>query len=199
MEVMAVKAIDNSLRPVTQIDVHELAPLKVGQAVKVRITRQKERSLQHHRLFFGGLLPLAFDYWQPTGGLVSQSEKAVVIWVAKQLDRLAGGKGIIVSAAEEALKVLAKKRGQKITVIQKNMDSFRKWLTIEAGFYELHETPSGVIKVPRSISFKEMEQDEFNKFYRACFDVCWNMLLCHQFCCEEEAQNAINQMMSLGG
>ena len=198
MEIVAVKAVDNSLRPVTVIDADSLKKVKVGQAVKIQVTRQKDRSLPHHRLFFGGLLPLAFEYWQPAGGVISPKERDVVLWVAKRLDKFAGNKGIIVKAAEEALNLLAKKRAEKLPVIEKDINSFRRWLTIEAGYFNYRLTPAGVVKEPKSISFASMDQDEFNAFYKACFNVCWNMILCNRFSSKDEAQQAIDQLLSLG-
>ncbi|PIT64189.1 DUF1367 family protein, partial [Snodgrassella alvi] len=169
-----------------------------GQAVKIQVTRQKDRSLPHHRLFFGGLLPFAFDYWQPAGGVITPKERAVVLWVAKRLDKFAGNKGIIVKAAEEALNLLAKKRAEKLLVIDKDINSFRRWLTIEAGYFNYRLTPAGVVKEPKSISFASMDQDEFNAFYKACFNVCWNMILCNRFSSEDEAQQAIDELLSIG-
>ena len=198
MELVAVKAVDNSLKPVTAIDADSLKGFKVGQPVKIQVTRQKDRSLSHHRLFFGGLLPLAFDYWQPAGGVISPKERDVVLWVAKRQDRLAGNKGVIVASAEESLNLLAKKRAEKLPVIEKDIDSFRRWLTIEAGYFNICVTPAGVVKEPKSISFASMEQNEFNAFYQACFTVCWNMILCNRFSSKDEAQQAIDQLLSLG-
>lgn len=198
MELVAVKAVDNSLRPVTAIDADSLKGFKVGQPVKIQVTRQKDRSLSHHRLFFGGLLPFAFDYWQPAGGVISPKERDVVLWIAKRLDKFAGNKGIIVTAAEEALNLLAKKRAEKLPVIEKDINSFRRWLTIEAGYFNYRLTPAGVVKEPKSISFASMDQDEFNAFYQACFNVCWNMILCNRFSSKDEAQQAIDQLLSLG-
>lgn len=198
MEILAVKAVDNSLRPVTASDADSLNQYKVGQAVRIQITKQKNRSLPHHRLFFGGLLPFAFDYWQPAGGVISPKERDVVIWIAKRLDKFAGNKGVIVTAAEEALNLLAKKRAEKLPVIDKDIDSFRRWLTIEAGYFNICVTPAGVVKEPKSISFARMDQDEFNAFYKACFNVCWNMILCNRFASKDEAQQAIDDLLYLG-
>ncbi len=198
MEILAVKAVDNSLRPVTASDADSLNQYKVGQAVRIQITKQKNRSLPHHRLFFGGLLPFAFDYWQPAGGVISPKERDVVIWIAKRLDKFAGNKGVIVTAAEEALNLLAKKRAEKLPVIEKDIDSFRRWLTIEAGYFNICVTPAGVVKEPKSISFARMDQDEFNAFYKACFNVCWNMILCNRFASKDEAQQAIDDLLYLG-
>lgn len=49
-----------------------------------------------------------------------------------------------------------------------------------------------------TISFAKMDQEEFNAFYKACFNVCWYMILCNQFSSEEEAQVAIEHLLSLG-
>ena len=198
MEIVAVKADDGSFRPATAFDADRLKRIKVGQPVKIQVTKQNARSLPHHRLFFGGLLPLAFDYWQPAGGVISPKERDVVLWIAKRLDKFAGNKGIIVTAADEALNLLAKKRAEKLPVIDKDINSFRRWLTIEAGYFNYRLTPAGVVKEPKSISFASMDQDEFNAFYQACFTVCWNMILCNRFSSEDEAQQAIDQLLSLG-
>nr|WP_244896450.1 DUF1367 family protein [Snodgrassella alvi] len=69
---------------------------------------------------------------------------------------------------------------------------------MEAGYFNICVTPAGVVKEPKSISFASMDQDEFNAFYKACFNVCWNMILCNRFSSKDEAQQAIDQLLSLG-
>ena len=60
VEITLVRCQDWSLRPVCEYDHDLVRTWKVGQAVKVRATKLHARSLEHHRLYFGGLLKLAF-------------------------------------------------------------------------------------------------------------------------------------------
>ncbi|ORF02155.1 DUF1367 family protein [Snodgrassella alvi] len=46
MEFVAVKAVDNSLRPVSVIDADRLKGIKVGQAVKIQVTSNKTKRPQ---------------------------------------------------------------------------------------------------------------------------------------------------------
>jgi len=73
IELMLVKGQDGALRPASAADQDHMGKFKTGQAVRVSVTQIKSRSLQHHRLYWGGLIELAMDYWEPTGGLVSSS------------------------------------------------------------------------------------------------------------------------------
>lgn len=53
-----------------------------------------------------------------------------------------------------------------------NIDHLRHDLIIEAGYYELRYNIHGVeIYEPKSISFANMKQDEFDKLYSAVVDV----------------------------
>jgi hypothetical protein len=47
------------------------------------------------------------------------------------------------------------------------LDLFRKWVTMRAGWLE---TLPGGYQVPRSIAFRNMEQQEFEQLYSACVD-----------------------------
>lgn len=52
------------------------------------------------------------------------------------------------------------------------MDNYRTWLTMKAGWYDTIVAPNGrVIFQPKSIAFDKMEQDDFNKLYSTCIDV----------------------------
>lgn len=62
LEITVAKTEKGELLPLTEYDEAVKGGLKTGKAYKVKITEQSNRSLQHHRLFFGGLLPFAFQY-----------------------------------------------------------------------------------------------------------------------------------------
>ena len=72
-------------------------------------------------------------------------------------------------------------------VIQKNMDRFRKDLTIQAGFYETVYNLEGDLRLEaKSISFASMSDDEFAILYNKFIDV-WIMTNCiKSFCFHKE-------------
>ena len=107
--------------------------------------------------------------------------------------------GLFLEFAEEFVLAVAKKRGEKVGAVLQSMEAFRKWLTVEAGYYDVYETPAGIRKEAKSISFHSMGQEEFNRFYRDCFQVAWNMMLSSKFESEEAAERAAMEMMEMGG
>ena len=198
IELCLVKCPDGAFRPATEHDLELSGSLKNGKGYTVKITQKSDRSYQHHKLFFGGLLPLAYEYWQPTGGLVTQGERAMVQRFAQRLEAMHESDGLFLEFAEEFVLAVAKKRGEKVGAVLQSMEAFRKWLTIEAGYYDIYETPAGIRKESKSISFAQMDQEAFNDFYRACFHVAWNMILSTKFDNQEAALRAAEEMMEFG-
>ena len=197
-DILLAKAQDGSLRPVTADDADVISKWRVGQGVRVEATQVRPRSLQHHRLYFGGLLELAMQYWEPTGGLIAEGERQTLLRFAKWLEDQSGETGAISTATETFLQELAERRAQKMEAPEKSKKALHEWVKREAGYYDLEQTPSGVRKVTRSISFASMGQDEFDEFYRAAFSVVWRFVLSRTFTDEDEAQGAINQLMMMG-
>ena len=193
-----VKTTEGTFIPATAYDAELLGGLKAGKPYKVEVKQMSNRSYQHHKLFFGGLLPLAYQYWQPTGGMVTDSEKAMVKSFAKRLESMHNSGGLFLEFAEEFVQTVAQKRGEKIGAVLQSMEAFRKWLTMEAGYFDVYETPTGIRKEAKSISFASMEQEEFNAFYKNCFQVAWNMMLLGKFENEEAALQAAQEMMEMG-
>lgn len=197
IEAAVVKTPAGTLAAATVADAEILRSLKAGKAYRVKVTQLSNRSYQHHKLFFGGLLPLAYEYWQPTGGLVTQGERAMVQRFAQRLEAMHESGGLFLEFAEEFVLGVAKKRGEKVGAVLQSMETFRKWLTIEAGYYDIYETPAGIRKEAKSISFAQMDQEAFNDFYRACFQVAWNMMLSTKFENQEAALRAAEEMMEM--
>lgn len=198
IEAAVIRTPAGTLAAATAADAEILRGLKAGRAYRVKVTQMSSRSLRHHRLFFGGLLPLAYGYWQPTGGLVTQGERAMVQRFAQRLEAMHESGGLFREFAEEFVLGVAKKRGEKVGAVLQSMEAFRKWLTVEAGYFDVYETPAGIRKEAKSISFAQMGQEEFNDFYRACFDVAWNMMLSAKFENQEAALRAAEEMMEMG-
>lgn len=191
--------VDDMLRlaPVTSTDREKLSGIAIGHPFKITLTNAKVRSLQHHRLFFGGLMRLGFEYWEPSGGLVSAAEKSGIEQFAKFLDSQHGST-IVSEVAKQYIDQLTRKRAAKIQAPHKSAEQFRKWVIIEAGYYDLAVTPNGLIKVAKSISFANMGQEEFNDLYKSCFSVIWRLVLSKTFDSELECQAAIDNLCSMG-
>ena len=193
-----VKTTEGTFIPATAYDAELLGGLKAGKPYKVEVKQMSDRSYRHHKLFFGGLLPLAYHYWTPTGGMVTQGERLMVERFAQRLEALHDSGGLFIEFAGEFVQMVAQKRGEKIGAVLQSMEAFRKWLTIEAGYFDVYETPTGIRKEAKSISFVNMEQEEFNAFYKNCFQVAWNMMLSGKFADEEAALQAAQEMMEVG-
>lgn len=197
-EITLVKCQDGSLRPTTQTDQELIKSWKLGQGVKIKSVMLKPRSLQHHRLYWGGLIELAFDYWVPPGRLISASENATLLRFSDWLDRKGGDSGAVRSACEVFLNELGQCRALSIESPEKSRQALHEWVKVEAGYFRYEITPGGVRKTPLSINFNAMDQDEFREFYKAAFSVVWRFILSRTFDNQKEAENAINQLLSMG-
>ena len=190
---------DGLFQPATPYDADILGSLKIGRGYKVEVKQHSNRSYQHHKLFFGGLLPLAYEYWQPASGLITQGEENAVMEFAKRLEVMSDTGGLWLEYAGDYLAEIARKRGEKIGAVVADIEAFRKWLIVKAGYFTIVQNPDGIRKEPMSISFHAMSQEEFNVFYKRCFSVVWNMMLKSVFDSEEAAQDAaVQRMMELG-
>jgi Protein of unknown function (DUF1367) len=49
-------------------------------------------------------------------------------------------------------------------------DTYRRYMTIKAGFFKAYSTPKGIYYEAMSISFASMEQDEFEDVYSRVLD-----------------------------
>lgn len=197
-EVMLVKCQDGALRPATQADQELMSQFKLGQPVRVQATLIKARSLPHHKLYWGGLIELAYDYWEPKGGLIGTTEASTLKRFADWLDKKGGNTGSIRRACKAFLVELRDSRAQHIEVPEKSKQALHEWIKIEAGYFRYELTPVGTRKVPLSINFNSMDQDEFNRFYKEAFTVVWNFILSRCFANEKEAESAINQLLAMG-
>lgn len=174
---------------------------RIGQVIKTETKRQADRSLQHHRLYFGGLIGLVKDYWEPQTGLVHPAE----VRTAASFCHYLQSKGIALSPEQsqalqqDYLQTLTQKRAAKlINPMPASTAEIHRWIKIECGYYDVVRLPDGTIeKKAKSISFAKMTQAEFNEFYKAAFGVCWRFVLSRHFECEADAENAINRMLDM--
>lgn len=174
---------------------------RIGQVIKTETKRQADRSLQHHRLYFGGLIGLVKDYWEPQTGLVHPAEARTAASFCHYLQT----RGIDLSTEQsqalqqDYLQRLTQKRAAKlINPVPASTAEIHRWIKIECGYFDVVRLPDGTIeKKAKSISFAKMTQAEFNEFYKAAFGVCWRFVLSRHFNNEVEAENAINRMLDM--
>lgn len=156
------------------------------------------RNPAFHRKFFA-LLNLGFEYWEPTGGAISSSERRLVTGYAKFLATFGSSEGALLDAAEQYLVRIADKRAGSISLC-KSFDAYRSWVIVEAGHYDAIQLPDGTLrKHPRSIAFANMDENEFQQLYRAALDVLWRWILSRAFRSQAEAENAAAQLQHFGG
>ena len=60
--------------------------------------------------------------------------------------------------------------GHENTRLEMPFDTYRKYMTVKAGFFTAYQTPKGIYYDPDSISFASMEQDEFEDVYSRVLD-----------------------------
>lgn len=60
--------------------------------------------------------------------------------------------------------------GHENTKLEMPFDTYRKYMTVKAGFFTAYQTPKGIYYDPDSISFAGMEQDEFEEVYSRVLD-----------------------------
>lgn len=84
--------------------------------------------------------------------------------------------------------------------VEKDFERFRKDATILAGYRHAVVNMKGDVRYEAdSISFGSMDEEEFHKLYKSVFNVLWRMVMSKvPGMTEEEAENAINQMLSYG-
>lgn len=198
--IMAVKQ-GGILCPVAEADREILNGMKTGQPYAVEIKSQSDRSLKHHRLFYGGLIELALQYYDPKTGFMSPAEKHGAAQFAKWLanGRDESTKNALRQAYSDYIKSVEQSRSERIEAPPVTTESFVEWLKIQVGHYELVQYPDGTIKrQAKSINFQSMTQEEFNVLFKDCFSVIWRMIFSRHFDSEQEAQNVIDQLVSMG-
>ena len=157
------------------------------------------RNPAFHRRFFA-LLNLGFEYWEPTGGAISSNERKLITGYAKFLASYGGNEGALIDAAEQYLEQVAYRRVTNGISLCKSFDAYRSWVIVEAGHFDAIQLPDGTLKKhPRSISFANMHELEFQQLYKAALDVLWRWVLSRSFRSRDEAENVAAQLLGFAG
>ncbi len=197
MQLQLVRHTSGILLPATP-QTTEILCSKVRMGAVLEADFRQVRNPLFHRKFFS-LLNLGFEYWTPTGGAITDSERRLVTGYAKFLAHYGGNQQALMSSAEEYLTRVADKRAASISVC-KSFDAYRAWVTVEAGYFDVVELPdSSIRKEAKSISFAKMDETEFQGLYKAVFDVLWRWILSTAFKSYREAENVAMQLMEYAG
>ncbi len=198
----AVQKVGDALMPCTEADKQILAPIKQGKGFRVELVQMSARAIENHRLYFGGLVRLVADYWEPEDGLISKYDKKVM---GKLIDWVAN-KGEDTDALYNLVNLYLQDRADEIKAAlpeyekaAASLQSIHDWLKEEAGFYDAVLTPTGVRKEVHSISFNAMpDEEEFKLFYKKVFNVAWRYVFSRaNFKNQEEAENLAIRMSKM--
>ncbi len=137
-----VKARGLVLAPMSENEEAFLNSKRVGAVLE--FPKPKEvRNPFFHRKFFA-LLNLGFDYWEPTGGTLSPTERKLLEGFAHYLGEQGGKFDVFESLANHYMDAVALRRAH-ITA-EKSFEAYRKWVAIEAGFFDVTVLPNGIIR-----------------------------------------------------
>lgn len=198
IEFTAIHCGNGHFETATAHDAELAGSYKTGQPVKLTATKQSARSLQHHKLYWGGLVALCLDYWEPDNGLVTATEARTLEQFAVWLGQHGADQEVFKGAAKEFLGQLGQRRAQRYESPEKTAQGCHEWIKEQAGYFDLEASPGGIRKRTKSINFNAMSQEEFNRFYKRAFSVVWRVVLSQHFQSEVECQKVIDKLVSMG-
>ena len=191
----------NGLIPATDHD-RELMQKSypIGQPMRTECKKRTVRSLQHHRLYFAGLIGLVKEYWEPDVRLTNIVEENTASLFCKYLQC----KGIALTDEQsnvlqaDFLKNLSIRRAINHVPLEPSNEDIHEWIKIKAGYFDLVPCPDNTIVCkPKSISFAKMDQVKFDKFFKKAVGVCWKHILSKQFATPQELENAANRILEM--
>lgn len=171
-----------------------LQRIKTGIWLNCNVTQA--RNYLFHKRFFA-LLNLGFEYWTPTGGTITPAEKLYLNGYIRYLISIVGNDEILYQTELDYNERAGNRRANGHAIV-KSFEAFRKWATVEAGFYDEFILPDNTRRrEARSISFANMSEQEFHEVYKAVFGVLWNHILFRAFPSQREAENVAMQLLEL--
>ena len=193
MADLALIKTASGLVPATDADREAVQKWRTGQVIHGKFTRM--RNARFHGKFFA-MLDLAWEYWEPKGGLVPRQEMRGILGLARYFEKLNSRPGQLSGAVQAYIEKLEAERAERFPVVDKSREAFREWVTIEAGHFHLVQTPDGVRKEAKSISWSSMDDTAFEPLYRDVFAACWRLVLSAHFESEADAMAAAELMGS---
>ncbi|HAU5602437.1 TPA: DUF1367 family protein [Citrobacter koseri] len=191
-QIQLIKTSSTTLTPATPEASEFLQRVKTGAWLNCDV--KQARNYLFHKRFFA-LLNLGFEYWTPTGGTITPAEKQYLTGYVRYLISIVANDDILIETEMAYAELTAKWRANGHAVV-KSFEAFRKWATIEAGFYDEFVLPDNTRRrEARSISFANMSEAEFHEVYKAVFNVLWNVILFRKFASQKEAENVAMQLL----
>ncbi len=190
---------NGSIEYATEMDRDLFLGLAIGTPVEIKA--KPGRNVGHHRKYFA-LMKMGLEYWKPDISFVSKAEYWIAHQVAKEFANLSQNKDFYEqfgkAIASKVTQGVSKEREMKLNGdMFHSIDLYRRKIMIDAGFFDYILLPDGgALREPFSIAFDEMSQDKFNDIYRGCFNQIWQQTLIQVFDTKDEAQQAIDTMMS---
>ncbi|MCU1717335.1 DUF1367 family protein [Pseudomonas sp. 5P_3.1_Bac2] len=181
------------LIPATEADRELISKIKHGQMIHGDF--RKMRNAKFHGKFFA-MLDLAWEYWEPKGGLIPRQELRGIRGLQRYFEQLNERPGQLKTAVDVYLAQLEAERSERFPAVGKSREAFREWITIEAGHFKLVQSPDGIRKEAKSISWSAMDDLAFEALYRDVFNACWRLVLSAHFETEADAVAAAEQMGS---
>lgn len=191
MAALALVRTPGGWQPHTEADRELSQRYKVGQVAHGDF--KKMRNPRFHGKFFS-MLDLAWQYWEPTGGLVPRQELRGIHGLAKFFEKASGKPGQLSEAVAAYIASLEAERAERFPAVDKSREAFREEVIVDAGHFNLVRTPAGVKKVAKSISFANMDDLAFEPLYRDVFNACWRLVLSSHFDTEADAMSAADLM-----
>lgn len=191
MADLALVRTANGLAGATEADRELIGKIKVGSMIHGDFKRA--RNARFHGKFFA-MLDLAFQYFEPKGGLIPRQEMRGIIGLAKYFEEMNGKPGQLSNAVQAYIQQLEDDRSQRFPAVEKSREAFREYVTIEAGHFTLVQTPAGIEKRVKSISWSKMDDVAFEALYKDVFNACWRLVLQAHFNDKAEAMAAAEQM-----
>lgn len=191
-QIQLVKTSPDTLTPATAEASDFLRRLKTGVWLNCDI--KQARNYLFHKRFFA-LLNLGFEYWTPAGGTITTAEKEFLRGFIRYQISFVGHEVALAELERGWCETEAARRSNGHAIF-KSFEAFRKWATIEAGFYDEFILPDNTVRrESRSISFAKMSEAEFHEVYKAVFNVLWNTILFRSFSSVEEAERVAMQLL----
>ncbi len=181
------------LAPHTEHDKATFDKWKLGAVIVGNF--KQVRNPKFHRKFFA-LLNLTFDYYEPSSGVLTADEKRIATKIFMTLDNHNNKNGFFINFGREFMRSESEERRATIESIEKAFEPFRKWLIVEAGYFDETHVLGGIVKEAKSISFAKMDDIEFSQLYKSVFDVCWRFVLSRVFSSESEAEEAAVSLLN---
>lgn len=193
-QIQLVKTSSTTLSPATPEAAEFLQRVKVGAWLNCDI--KQTRNYLFHKRFFA-LLNLGFEYWTPAGGSITPAEKSYLSGFIRYVISIAGFNDLLHDLERAYNDHTALRRANGVAIV-KSFEAFRRWATVEAGFYDEFILPDNTRRrEARSISFAKMSDGEFHEVYKAVFNVLWNTILSRSFSSRQEAENVAMQLLDL--